>query len=364
MKKNFAFRERPMPLRLPSVLLAMLMAASWAAAQSEAPDPMRILYERLCVQPEDETLLDLLRIRAAVLPDGEQRLDAMTVHVLGHLALGREERVADMRNFLIVRYPDDPNTALLTSTNLTAVCSACEGSGCTESDCASCGASGKCVSCGGDGWREFPGLNGARRRAACMQCSGKGVCRACGGDGRRQAPCVVCAGRGRISDPAAAKRSLMEMLVRLAPEAPRLARTAHGKEEMPGAATWSDMSSYVAAVQALRSAAAGGEFVPARMEDWIANRAGFTGRVVRSEGVVRTYHPRSIAIAPTAQGAATVVVTPDTIGIGVEVARHLQSYGSEVPMMFTVGVLSPQHALLFAAESLMPPPEQNQAATP
>ncbi|MCX6159110.1 MAG: hypothetical protein NTY74_14110 [Ignavibacteriae bacterium] len=76
----------------------------------------------------------------------------------------------------------------------TTTCSECNGS----TFCPICGRTGRCVRCGGSGYRNGHECNDCFGIGTCRLCGGKGVCYKCKGVGKGVFQCPTCKGVGQI----------------------------------------------------------------------------------------------------------------------------------------------------------------------
>ena len=150
--------------------------------------------------------------------DGSADADILSISIIHSLIKDRKE--VARRFFLMTEayFPDDENLSIDTYLK---PCERCELSGTVKRDCKTCGGSGGCHRCGGDGQRDSDlkgrGTFGSRteteskqdqRTVHCTTCRGSGNCVDCSGKGHKVLRCGSCNGVGRIFEEERAKIKL------------------------------------------------------------------------------------------------------------------------------------------------------------
>jgi len=191
-------KPEPAPPPLPATNTAV--AKPEPSPSAPPPQTQMAVVAELAKDPASKPLLARLKGDIKALPDGEEKIKAMTLYGLGCFFAGKPEDGNAIRSFLTKHYPDNPTVRQLSAEQLAEPCATCQGTGQSAGPCPDCGGESKCSKCGGTGTRNLAGMDGTTKTVKCISCDG-GKCKKCRGTGQIKQTCTACGGgKSRLSE--------------------------------------------------------------------------------------------------------------------------------------------------------------------
>jgi len=164
--------------------------------------------EQLASDPDNAELYTKLKVLFEKLPDINEQCRCAAIYYLAMSLSGNSPEASMAIRFIEKKNPNSAYLPRLSGNNFTEDCSSCNGGETITSQCKTCGGSGQCSMCEGNGSR--PGID--NKPMTCAGCMGNGKCKQCAGTGNTTLKCQKCGGIGKILSIQSVKNEYLALL--------------------------------------------------------------------------------------------------------------------------------------------------------
>jgi len=207
-----------MSLNLKTFMLAICCSiiSNFSLVYGQQPSSNTVDYDaefnKICAQlssdPYNAELYSKLKVLPGKLSDINEQCRCAAIYCLAVSVAGNSTEASKAIRFIEKKNPNSAYLQRLSGNNLSEDCSTCNGGGLITSQCKTCGGSGQCSTCKGNGSK--PGIGNTSMK--CAACMGSGKCKQCNGTGNTTLKCQKCGGKGKILSSQSIKNEYLALL--------------------------------------------------------------------------------------------------------------------------------------------------------
>lgn len=169
-------------------------------------------FSEICTQLSSDPYNAKLYLKLKDLPgklaDINEQCRCAAIYYLAMSLSGNSAEASKAMRFIEKKNPNSAYLQRLSGNKFSEDCSSCNGEGPITSQCKTCGGSGQCSMCKGNGSR--PGVG--NKPITCTGCMGNGKCQQCAGTGNTTLKCRKCGGIGKTLSIQSVKNEYLALL--------------------------------------------------------------------------------------------------------------------------------------------------------